>query len=356
MLAAVRAAAAKHGIWVHLGSLALRGEGERNVNRGFVIDDQGAIRARYDKIHLFDVDLPTGESWRESAAYAGGDARGGGRDAGRQPRPVDLLRSALPRPLSRAQRRRRDHVERARRRSPCRPGRRTGKSCCARGRSRRALFVVAAAQSGTHEDGRATYGHSLVVDPWGKVLLDMGEASRTRFRRARPGAGRRGAPPASRARPSPRDRRAGTDDMIVFDLKCSPQGHVFEAWFGSTEDYESQRARGLVACPLCETLSVEKARDGAARRRQGEQQRRGRGRATPRRCSPGSARCSANCSPRRTMSATASPTRRARSISARPTRARSTAGRRRAETASLLDEGIPIAPLPLPVVDPADEN
>src|SRR3546814_12567535 len=59
---------------VHLGSLALRRDDGRLANRGFVIDDHGAIRARYDKLHLFDVDLPTGESWRESAAFAGGDA------------------------------------------------------------------------------------------------------------------------------------------------------------------------------------------------------------------------------------------------------------------------------------------
>ena len=65
VLAAVRTAAAEAGIWVHLGSLALKGEGGKLVNRGFVIDDRGEVRARYDKIHLFDVDLPTGESWRE---------------------------------------------------------------------------------------------------------------------------------------------------------------------------------------------------------------------------------------------------------------------------------------------------
>src|SRR5688500_5566553 len=74
VLAAVRAAARDSGIWVHLGSLALRGGREgRLVNRGFVIDDRGEIRARYDKMHLFDVDLPTGESWRESASYEGGE-------------------------------------------------------------------------------------------------------------------------------------------------------------------------------------------------------------------------------------------------------------------------------------------
>ena len=72
VLAAVRAAAAKAGVWVHLGSLALKADGGKLANRGFVIDGSGEIRARYDKIHLFDVDLPTGESWRESAMYEAG--------------------------------------------------------------------------------------------------------------------------------------------------------------------------------------------------------------------------------------------------------------------------------------------
>ena len=73
VLAAVQAAALKHRIWVHIGSLAVRGEGGRLANCAFVIDDQGVVRARYDKLHLFDVDLPSGESWRESAAYAPGE-------------------------------------------------------------------------------------------------------------------------------------------------------------------------------------------------------------------------------------------------------------------------------------------
>jgi predicted amidohydrolase len=70
VLAAVREAADKHDIWVHLGSLAVRAEGGMLANRGFVIDPNGNIKARYDKLHLFDVDLPTGESWRESATSA----------------------------------------------------------------------------------------------------------------------------------------------------------------------------------------------------------------------------------------------------------------------------------------------
>src|SRR5688500_15682043 len=74
VLAAVRAAAARVGIWVHLGSLAIRGEnGGKLRNRGFLINKSGDLQTSYDKLHLFDVDLPTGESWRESAAYAPGE-------------------------------------------------------------------------------------------------------------------------------------------------------------------------------------------------------------------------------------------------------------------------------------------
>ena len=72
VLAACRDAARKHRIWVHLGSLAVLVEGGKVANRGFVIDREGQVQARYDKIHLFDVDLPTGESWRESSVYAAG--------------------------------------------------------------------------------------------------------------------------------------------------------------------------------------------------------------------------------------------------------------------------------------------
>jgi predicted amidohydrolase len=176
VLAAVREAARRCGIWVHLGSLALN-EGradERLVNRGFVIDDQGEIRARYDKIHLFDIDLPSGESWRESAAYAPGksttivDTPLGplGLSICYDVRFPDLYRalsdagatllsipSAFTVPTGEAH----WHV-------------------LLRARAIEAgAFVIAAAQAGEHQDGRRTYGHSLIVDPWGKVLLDMGE-------------------------------------------------------------------------------------------------------------------------------------------------------------------------------------
>jgi predicted amidohydrolase len=176
VLAAVRKAAAEQGIWVHLGSLALSGERDdgRLVNRGFLIDSEGAVRARYDKIHLFDVDLPTGESWRESAAYAPGHGPVVAETpAGRlglsicyDMRFPDLYRTltgagatilSVPAAFTVPTGQAHWHI-------------------LLRARAIEAgVFVVAAAQCGSHEDGRETYGHSLVVGPWGEVLLDMGE-------------------------------------------------------------------------------------------------------------------------------------------------------------------------------------
>ena len=176
-LQAVREAAARHGLWVHLGSLAVRGEAAdgRYANRAFVIDDTGAIRARYDKIHLFDVDLPDGQPIRESAAYApGGQAVAVDTPWGRLGLSVcyDLRFPDLFRALSDA-----GAIMLA---IPAAFTVPTGKAhwhVLMRARAiEAATFVIAAAQTGTHADGRQTYGHSLVVDPWGEVLLDMGEA------------------------------------------------------------------------------------------------------------------------------------------------------------------------------------
>ena len=175
VLAAARASAARLGLWVHLGSLALRpgGDEPRYVNRGFVIDDSGAVRARYDKLHLFDVDLATGEHWRESAAYAPGDgASVVDTPAGRLGQSIcyDLRFPDLYRALSDA------GAEILA--IPAAFTVPTGEAhwhVLMRARAIEAgCFVVAAAQTGAHADGRATYGHSLVVDPWGTVLLDMG--------------------------------------------------------------------------------------------------------------------------------------------------------------------------------------
>ena len=177
VLAAARAAAARLGLWVHLGSLALRpgGDDTRYVNRGIVIDDTGAIRARYDKLHLFDVDLATGGSWRESAAYAPGTGSVVAETpAGRLGLSIcyDLRFPDLYRALSDAG----AEILAV----PAAFTVPTGEAhwhVLLRARAIEAgCFVIAAAQTGTHEDGRTTYGHSLVIDPWGEVLLDMGDA------------------------------------------------------------------------------------------------------------------------------------------------------------------------------------
>jgi predicted amidohydrolase len=161
VLDAVRAAARRAGIWVHLGSLALQGP-EKLANRGFVIDDQGAIKARYDKQHLFDVDLPTGESSVVATTPLGAlglsicyDIRFGALYQALSNAGAEILSvpAAFTVPTGEAH----WHV-------------------LLRARAiENACWVVAAAQTGLHEDGRQTYGHSMAVDPWGDIVLDMGK-------------------------------------------------------------------------------------------------------------------------------------------------------------------------------------
>ena len=181
VLAAVREAAARHKIWLHIGSLALLVGDGKVANRSFVIDREGQIRATYDKIHLFDVDLPTGESWRESSVYSAGtgavvvsgtpvgklglticyDLRFPGLFARLAETDSDVI--AVPAAFTVPTGMAHWHV-------------------LLRARAIEAgLFIVAAAQFGHHEDGRNTFGHSVVVDPWGDVLLDMGEGSGVGF-------------------------------------------------------------------------------------------------------------------------------------------------------------------------------
>ena len=176
VLAGVRAAAAELGIWVSIGSLAVADPATPGKwrNRAFMIDGAGTIRARYDKMHLFDVDLPSGESWRESSSYAAGET---GVVVATPWAPIglsicyDLRFPDLYRALSDAGARILT--------VPAAFTVPTGRAhwhVLLRARAiEAAAFVIAAAQTGTHEDGRATYGHSLVIDPWGEVLLDMGE-------------------------------------------------------------------------------------------------------------------------------------------------------------------------------------
>ena len=196
-------------IWLHLGSLAVLADDGKVANRGFVIDREGEIRARYDKIHLFDVDLPTGESWRESNVYSPGKGvvLVNGTPVGKLGLTIcyDLRFPGLFARLAEADA---DVIA-----VPAAFTVPTGKAhwhVLLRARAIEAgLFVVAAAQVGRHEDGRQTYGHSLVVDPWGEVLLDMGERAGRRLRRHRPCAHLRGALAHPGAQPPPPDPRRG---------------------------------------------------------------------------------------------------------------------------------------------------
>lgn len=177
VLAAMRAAAAAHQVWIQLGSLALRParDAERLVNRSFLIDPAGTITARYDKLHLFDVDLPGGERYRESASYAPGDAaRLAATPWGSVGLTIcyDVRFPALYAALAQA-----GALVIAVPAAFTRPTGAAHWHVLLRARAiETGCFVVAAAQTGEHADGRATFGHSLVVDPWGTVLLDMGGA------------------------------------------------------------------------------------------------------------------------------------------------------------------------------------
>jgi deaminated glutathione amidase len=162
------------GCWVLVGSLAIARSDGRLANRSFLIGPAGAVVARYDKIHMFDVDLPGGERYRESSLYAAGDA------ACLAATPWGLLGMticydlrfpglyralagagagmlAVPSAFTRATGAAHWHV-------------------LLRARAiETGCFVIAPAQCGRHAGGRETFGHSLIVDPWGRVLADGGE-------------------------------------------------------------------------------------------------------------------------------------------------------------------------------------
>jgi len=170
-LAAFRELARRYRLWLHIGSLALKISPDRAVNRGFLIDPQGEISARYDKIHMFDVDLPNGESYRESRSYAPGEhAVTADLPWGRLGLTIcyDLRFPALYRALAEA-----GSVFLA---IPSSFTKQTGEAHWHVLHRARAIengcFVFAAAQGGNHENGRDTFGHSLIVDPWGRVLAE----------------------------------------------------------------------------------------------------------------------------------------------------------------------------------------
>lgn len=159
-------------LFIHLGSLAVVGESGKVANRAFLIGPDGSEIATYDKIHMFDVDLPNGESWRESATYEPGKTS---VIAGL---PFAKLGMAVCYDIRfpaifRAQARAGAEVLTG----PAAFTRQTGEAHWHVLQRARAIengaFVVSAAQGGRHEDGRETYGHSLIVDPWGVVIAEL---------------------------------------------------------------------------------------------------------------------------------------------------------------------------------------
>lgn len=171
-----RALAAELQIWLHLGSLGIRVDDAHVANRSYLLDTRGEIAARYDKLHMFDVDLPGGETYRESEYYAPGDkavladlslgeARLGMTIC------YDLRFAALYRALAQAGA---NLIA-----IPAAFTRQTGQAHWHVLLRTRAIetgaYVLAATQGGLHDNGRETYGHSMIVSPWGEILAEAGE-------------------------------------------------------------------------------------------------------------------------------------------------------------------------------------
>lgn len=170
----LRGLAAELGIFLHIGSLAIKLDQTRTANRSYLIDPAGAIQARYDKLHLFDVDLPGGESHRESGyCRPGTKAVLADLPFGRLGFSIcyDLRFPQLYRALAGAGA---EFIA-----VPAAFTRQTGQAhwhVLIRARAiETGAFVLAATQGGLHENGRTTFGHSLIVSPWGEILAEGGE-------------------------------------------------------------------------------------------------------------------------------------------------------------------------------------
>ena len=193
-LGAFQSVARDLGLWLHIGSIPVRATADKLANRSFLISPSGQIAARYDKIHMFDVELANGETYRESENYKAGEEAviattpwgGLGLTVCYDLRFPYLFRAlaqggasllAVPAAFTRT----------------------TGEAhwhTLLRSRAIEAqCFVLAAAQGGQHEHGRSTYGHSLIISPWGEVLaeggtepgvifadIDMGQVAQVRAR------------------------------------------------------------------------------------------------------------------------------------------------------------------------------
>lgn len=170
-IAAFKAAAADNGVWLLIGSLAVKRADGKLANRSFLIGPDGEIAARYDKLHMFDVRLDTGESWMESRVYHPG------AEAAVVTTPLAAFGLSICYDL------RFPHLYRAMAQAGaevlCVPAaftRTTGKAHWKTLLTARAIecgaFVIAPAQGGVHEDGRETFGHSLIISPWGDILAE----------------------------------------------------------------------------------------------------------------------------------------------------------------------------------------
>ena len=268
-LKAYRALAAELKIHLHIGSLALRYSPERAVNRSFLIGPEGNVLASYDKIHMFDIDLPGGESYRESANYQPGEtAVISDLPWGRIGLTIcyDVRFPALYRALAEA--------GASFLTVPSAFTRKTGEAHWHTLLRARAIetgcFVFAAAQCGMHEnkrrDLRPFADHRALgrdscrgrrrarrvpcrdrpCESRSRAQDRAVAAARTALRHRR----RQGRPGASAPRPG--------FGMIRYNLRCE-KGHAFESWFQSSTAYESQEKRRLVSCPACGSVKVERA-------------------------------------------------------------------------------------------------
>jgi len=160
------------GIWLHIGSHAVLVDEEKAANRAFLFSPDGTIAVTYDKIHMFDVDLDNGESWRESKVYRPGE----------KSRMIDMDKVKLG--VSICYDIRFPHLYQQQAlagadilTAPAAFTRQTGRAHWHIMQRARAIengaFMISAAQGGDHEDGRETYGHSLIVNPWGEIIAEL---------------------------------------------------------------------------------------------------------------------------------------------------------------------------------------
>ena len=173
-LATLRQTAKDTAIWLHIGSMTFNVPGGKIANRAILISPTGDVVARYDKIHMFDVDLDGGESYRESKTYCAGE-RAIMADTGAMRLGLSICYDLRFAYLYRAMALAGAEVLTI----PAAFTRQTGEAHWQVLQRARAIetgcYVVSAAQGGTHESGRETYGHSIVVDPWGRVIAEAAD-------------------------------------------------------------------------------------------------------------------------------------------------------------------------------------